>query len=119
MSNVHDRVKETTTVTGTGAATLLGAVTQFKTFTSRYALNENFEYAIVGQTGSEWETGYGYLSATNILVRAVIFESSNADAAVNFSAGTKDIFITVIADRVNKTPTFGQVTASMVGLAMP
>ena len=92
----HDRVKETTTTTGTGNITLAGAVSQFTSFSSRYSTGSTnlFPYAIVGQTGTEWEVGLGYLSAATTLVRSVVLESSNADAAVTFSAGTKDVFVT-------------------------
>lgn len=89
-----DRVKETTTTVGTGALTLLGAVTQFEAFNTPFAVGDPFWYAIVGQTGAEWEVGNGQLSAGTTLVRNYVLQSSNADALVNFSAGTKDVFVT-------------------------
>jgi len=90
----NDRVKETSTTTGTGNLTLLGAVAQFQAF-SVFANNDTFFYAIVGQTGTEWEVGIGtYVSATPALARTTVLESSNADALVSFSAGTKDVFVT-------------------------
>lgn len=92
MNLVGDRCKETATTTGTGDFTLLGAVSQFRTIVSEHAVNEPFYYAIVGQTGTEWETGRGYLSASATLVRERVDRSSNANALVNFSAGTKDVF---------------------------
>jgi hypothetical protein len=115
----YDRVKETTTTTGTGNITLAGAVSQFASFSSRYAVGDPFYYAIVGQSGTEWEVGKGYLSATTTLVRDRVFESSNSDAAVNFSAGTKDVFITISAERMNEIYTQGQILASLTGNAMP
>ena len=119
MQRCHDRVKETTTVTGTGNATLLGAVTQFQSFSNAYVLNEPLYYAIVGQSGTEWEVGRGSLSGTTTLVREVVFESSNANALVNFSSGTKDIFATIPAERIEEMYTKGQVNAGMRGFAMP
>ena len=119
MQRCHDRVKETTTVTGTGNVTLLGAVTQFQSFSNAYVLNEPLYYAIVGQTGSEWEVGRGYLTATSTLVRDTVFESSNANALVSFSAGTKDIFATIPAERIEEMYTKGQANAAMRGFAMP
>ena len=90
----NDRVKETSTTTGTGNLTLLGAVSQFQAF-SVFANNDTFFYAVVGQTGTEWEVGIGtYVSATPALARTTVLESSNADALVSFSAGTKDVFVT-------------------------
>jgi hypothetical protein len=114
-----DRVKETSTTTGTGNFTLSGAVTQFSTFTSRFATDTQFAYAIVGQTGSEWEVGVGHLSGASTLVRDRVTQSSNADAAVNFSAGTKDVFVTLPSERVNMLITIGQALAAAMGAALP
>lgn len=107
----YDRVKETSTTTGTGNVTLVGAVAQFVAFSARYAVNEPFGYAIVGQSGSEWEVGFGYLSGGTTLVRQQVLQSSNSDALVNFSAGTKDVFVTIPADWVDNVPTNGQAIA--------
>ena len=119
MQRCHDRVKETTTTTGTGDITLLGAVTQFQSFSNKFVINEPLYYAIVGQTGSEWEVGRGHLSATSTLVRDVVFESSNADALVSLSAGTKDIFATIPAERIEELFTKGQALASIRGFQLP
>lgn len=90
----NDRVKETSTTTGTGNLTLAGAVSGFQAF-SVFANNDTFLYAIVHQTAAEWEVGIGtYVSATPALARTTVLESSNADALVSFSAGTKDVFVT-------------------------
>jgi acetyltransferase-like isoleucine patch superfamily enzyme len=89
-----DRVKETTTVTGTGAATLLGAVTGYQSFAAIGNTNTTF-YTIAGQTGSEWEVGIGTYSTTGpTLTRTTVLSSSNAGSVVTFSAGTKDVFCT-------------------------
>jgi hypothetical protein len=88
-----DRVKETTAVTGTGAATLLGATTQFQSFQTAFPLAPlDVAYAIVGQSGNEWEVGRGLFTAPSTLSRDTVEYSSNANALVNFSAGTKDVF---------------------------
>lgn len=108
---VSDRVKETSTTTGTGNITLAGAVSQFRTFSSQFATNDYFYYAIVGQTGTEWEVGTGFLSGATTLVRDVVYASSNADALVSFSAGTKDVFVTIPARRIQRTPTQGTAIA--------
>jgi hypothetical protein len=92
---VADRVKETSTTTGTGNVTLAGAATAFQAFSAVCANNDTFFYCIAHQTANEWEIGYGtYVSATPAVARTTVIESSNADAAVNFSSGTKDVFIT-------------------------
>ena len=79
---VADRVKETTTVTGTGTATLLGAATGYQSFAAVGNTN-TCHYAIAG--GSEWEVGLGtYTSAGTTLSRDSILASSNSGSAVTF-----------------------------------
>lgn len=120
-SRVHDRVKETSTTTGTGDFTLAGAVTQFRSFSSVFTTGATIQaahpiyYTIAGQSGSEWEVGKGYLSAATTLVRHTIFASSNAGALVNFSAGTKDVFCTIPAERIEEMFTKGQAVALSTG----
>ncbi len=111
----RDRVKETTTTTGTGDITLAGAVSQFQSFDAAFGVGPLFAYAIVGQSGTEWETGLGYLSGSTTLVRAQVLASSNSGAAVNFSAGTKDVFCTLVAEQII---TRGQLAATTAGAAM-
>ena len=90
-----DRVKETTTTTGTGTITLLGAASGFQSFATIGNGNTTY-YAIVGQTTTEWEVGLGtYTSSGTTLARTTVYASSNANALVTFSAGTKDVFVTL------------------------
>ena len=114
-----DRVKETSTTTGTGNITLAGAVAQFETFTANFATGVLFFYALVGQTGTEWEVGSGHLSDATTLVRDQVFQSSNSDALVNFSAGTKDVFEPIPGFLMNQIDTHGQTVAALLGLAIP
>ncbi len=94
-----DRVKETTTVTGTGTATLLGAATGYQTFAVIGNANTTY-YCIAGQGTSEWEVGIGtYTASGTTLARTTVLSSSNAGALVSFSAGTKDIFVTYPSER--------------------
>lgn len=96
---VADRVKETSTTAGTGAFTLDGAVAGYQAFSVIGNGNTTY-YAIVGQTGTEWEVGLGtYTSAGTSLSRDTILSSSNSNALVPFSAGTKDVFVTYPAGR--------------------
>lgn len=97
MNIPFDRIKETTTTTGTGNITLLGAVAQFKTFSDEYSPSDTVTYAIVGQTGTEWEVGSGTMVDATTLSRDSVQASSNGGMPVNFSAGTKDVFVTVSA----------------------
>lgn len=127
---VANRAMETSTTTGTGTLTLSGsAVTGYQTFTAAGANSLTVDYTIEGINADqsltgEYETGRGvYTTAGNSLTRVTVLESSNADALVNFSAGTKRVFITVAAEdlpilqnnnvwTVNQTYTLGTITAS-------
>ena len=93
---VKDRVRETSTTTGTGTFTLAGAVSGFQTFSSAIGNTNTTYYTIIG--GTEWETGLGTVAA-GTLARTTVLESSNAGSAVNFSAGTKDVFGTYPASK--------------------
>lgn len=94
-----DRVRETTTTTGTGTVTLAGAVTGFQTFSAIGDGNTTY-YTIAGQGTSEWEVGIGtYTSSGTTLSRDSILASSNSGSAVDFSAGTKDVFCDYPAGR--------------------
>lgn len=91
---IADRVKETTTTTGTGTVTLAGAVAGFQSFSVIGNANTTY-YTIAGQTGTEWEVGIGtYTSSGTTLSRDTVLASSNSGSLVNFSAGTKDVFVT-------------------------
>lgn len=94
---IKDRVQETTTTTGTGTLTLNGAVTGFQSFSVIGDGNTTF-YAIV--YGSDFEIGIGtYTSSGTTLSRDTILSSSNNNNAVNFGAGTKNVFVTYPASK--------------------
>ncbi len=94
-----DRVKETTTTTGTGTVTLGGAATGFQSFTAIGNGNSTY-YTIAGQGTNEWEVGIGtYTSSGTTLSRDTVLSSSNSGSLVNFSSGTKDVFVTQPAER--------------------
>lgn len=91
---VADRVKETTTTTGTGTITLGGAETNFITFTSALSDGDTTYYAIVDDTNVAFEVGLGTFTASGTtLARTTVLASSNSGSAVNLQAGTKDVFI--------------------------
>jgi hypothetical protein len=93
---VADRVKETTTTTGTGTVTLLGASTGYQSFAVIGNANLTY-YTIAGQTGNEWEVGIGtYTSSGTTLARTTVLSNSSGTqpSALSFSAGTKDVFVT-------------------------
>jgi hypothetical protein len=98
---LNDRVKETTTTTGTGTINLAGAATGFETFVAGIGNSNVTYYCIAGQGTAEFEVGIGTVTdaSPDTLSRTTILSSSNSDSAVNFSAGTKDVFCTLPASK--------------------
>ena len=96
-----DRVKDTTTTTGTGAVTLSGTPpTGFQSFNAGVGNANSCYYTIADQTGANWEVGIGtYTNSTVSLSRDTVLSSSNSNALVNFTSGTKDVFVTYPASR--------------------
>ena len=105
---VKDRVRETSTTTGTGTLTLAGAVTGFQTFSSAIGNTNTTYYTITN--GAEWEVGIGTVGA-GTLARTTVLASSNAGSAVTFSAGTKDVFCTYPAGKALYTDASGNAIA--------
>ena len=96
---VKDRVKETTSTTGTGTVTLSGASTGFQSFSVIGDGNTTY-YAIVNSSAGEWEVGIGtYTASGTTLSRDTVLESSNSGSLVDFAAGNKDVFVTYPAER--------------------
>jgi hypothetical protein len=119
-----DRVKETTTTTGTTDFVLGGAVSGFQTFSAGVGNSNTTYYAVA--LGSDWEIGLGTLSANGLtLARTTVLQSSNSDAKVSFAAGSKDVFVTYPADKsvlsdstqtlTNKTLTSPTFTTPILG----
>lgn len=96
-----DRVKETSTTTGTGSLALDGAVTGFQAFTDAMSNADTCYYTITD--GTDWEVGAGTFISDggDTLDRDTVFASSNADAKVSWGAGTKEVFVTIPADKVS------------------
>jgi hypothetical protein len=94
-----DRVKETTATTGTGTYTLAGAVTGYQAFS---VLGNGAACLYAVTDGTNWEVGIGtYTLAGTTLARTSILASSNANAAVSWSAGTKTIWLDVPSSLVS------------------
>jgi hypothetical protein len=94
-----DRIKETSTTTGTGAYTLAGAVTSFDSFSVVGDTNTTYYCAVDNATG-DWEIGVGtYTAVGTTLARTTILQSTNADAAVSWAAGTREVFVVYPADK--------------------
>jgi len=97
---INNRVRETTATTGVGAVTLAGAVDGFQTFAAGIGNSNTTYYAISLNTANEWEVGLGTLNSdSSTLTRTTVLESSNGDAAVDFAAGSKEVFCTLPSEK--------------------
>lgn len=101
-----DRVRETSTVNGTGSLTLAGPLSGFKSFISAIGQNRKLTYYIYKQDNFEWEIGVGYIfesGGLNILVREKVVSSSSNNNFVSFTTGVKFIETIISQDRVNSS----------------
>ena len=94
---IEDRVRETTTTTGTGTYSLDGTIAGFQSFVTAIGDGNTTYYAVVNRSANEWELGIGTVAdaTPDTLARTTVISSSNSDNAVSFSAGTKDVFVTL------------------------
>lgn len=97
-----DRVKETSTTTGTGTLNLAGAATGYRTFVAAAGTLARVVYAIKHQTADEWEVGIGTVTdaGTDTLSRETVLSSTNSGSLVSFSSGTKDVWLDMPAEQV-------------------
>ena len=111
---VADRVKETSTTTGTGTLNLGGAEPGYQTFVAGVGTGNTTYYAIVNRATSEFEVGIGTVTdaAPDTLSRDTIISSSNGGSAVNFSAGTKDVICTLPSEKSYVLDNAGDTTIS-------
>jgi hypothetical protein len=111
---VADRVKETSTTTGTGTLNLGGAEPGYQTFVAGIGNGNTTYYAIVNRATSEFEVGIGTVTdaAPDTLSRDTIISSSNGGSAVNFSAGTKDVICTLPSEKSYVLDNAGDTTIS-------
>jgi hypothetical protein len=96
-----DRVQELSNTVSTGDLILTGVVPTYQSFAAGVGVGNTCYYAVYNtdQTVTEWEVGVGTLSGTSTLERTTILSSSNSDLIVNFSAGTKLVYVTLPAER--------------------
>ena len=107
-----DRVRQTTTSTGTGTITLDGSVEGFQSFTAIGNGNTTY-YTISG--GAQWEVGIGTYSSGTLARTTVI--SSSTGSKLDLEAGTKDVFVTLpasVAVTSGTDVTFTKVTSPTV-----
>ena len=110
-----DRVKDTSTTTGTGNITVSGSAPfGYRTFSTVLSVADTFYYAIQGQSTAEWEIGVGTYASTNQFARTTVLASSASGSAVSFSSGTKNVFITLAATRTLQLGPSDTLTAGSV-----
>jgi hypothetical protein len=114
---IKDRVKEGTTSTGTGSISLASSSATFDTFASVMTDGDTTYYAIVHTSSGvdEWEVGLGTWNTGNTLSRTTVLSGSGGTSAVNFSAGTKDVFMTYPSAIAAYTDGSGDLS-SLIGL---
>jgi hypothetical protein len=96
-----DRVQELSTTVGLIDFVLGGAIPTYQSFSTGVGVGNTCYYAAYNtdQSVTEWEVGVGTLSGASTLDRTTILSSSNTGAKVNFSAGTKLVYVTLPAER--------------------
>jgi hypothetical protein len=102
---VADRVRETSTTTGTGSYTLAGAINGFRTVDSVADTGDTLDGFI--SMGANWEVGRYTFTSPTTLARTTIYASSNAGAAVSWAAGTKDVGLVPGAAAMASVPAYG------------
>lgn len=105
MSLYADRVKESSTSTGTGTISLGGTADGYRTFVAGLGSGNQVCYTIEHTSADEWEVGVGTVAAgsPDTLSRTYVISSSNSGSLVNFSGGTKNVFCTVPARQFAST----------------
>lgn len=95
---VSDRVRETSSSSGTGNFAVTGAFTGYVSFADAIGQGNSTYYAITNDSLGQWEVGVGTYSSSQIS-RDLILKSSNNNLIVNFGSGSKEVFCTLPAER--------------------
>jgi hypothetical protein len=96
---VKDRVKQTTTTTGTGNIVLNGNVDGFQTFAAALADGDTTYFGIFVPSTNDYEVGLGtWTEGSATLARTTVLESSNSGSAINITAQA-EVFITQPAEK--------------------
>ena len=118
---LNDRVKETSTTTGTGTLDLAGAVTGFVSFVAGIGDTNTTYYAIYETGTDKWEVGLGTVTdaVTDTLSRDTVIDNSSGNTSkINF-AGNLDVFCTLPADKAVYLDSSGDpVGAASAGFAL-
>ena len=112
---LKDRVLETCSSPGTGAATLLGATVGYQTFSAAIGNGNTCYYTISDQNGVNWEVGLGtYATSGNTLTRTTVLSSSNSGSTVNFNTGTQNVFVTYPSEQAVYQDASGYITSQFI-----
>jgi trimeric autotransporter adhesin len=101
---LKDRVKESSSSSGTGSITLGGAIPGYQTFNAAIATGSTVYYTIHNLTAgsdTEWEVGVGTFTSPATLARNTVLSSSNSGSLVPFTAGASglEVFVTQPAEQ--------------------
>lgn len=114
---LSDRVRETSASVGTGPFVPTGAFTGYTTFAAAIGAGNTTYYTITNDSAGQWEVGVGTFDGTEVS-RDLILKSSNSNLIVNFSAGTKEIFCTLPAERAVYNNADGSLVYDPAGSAI-
>lgn len=107
-----NRVQETSASTGTGNIVVNGPAVNYRTFFSSVGIGAEFEYEIENvDVPGEWEVGVGVMVGVGILQRNTVYDSSAGVGLVNFSAGTKKVYITLAAQSIKPDASYTHTQA--------
>ena len=99
---INDRVRETSTTSGTGTLNLAGAVTGFRTFVDGIGNSNTTYYAIFEEGTNSFEVGIGTVTdaTPDTLARDTVLSNSSGNTSkINFSGGTLSVFCTMPASK--------------------
>lgn len=101
VATLRNRVLERTTTTGIGPITLAGVPdVRYQTFLAALGAGALTFYCIVHEVLNEWEAGVGQVNANGTLTRIMVIKGTAGTSLVNFSAGTKEVFVDVPAEKM-------------------
>ena len=109
---VFDRVKQKCSVIGSTDPIVIGnSILGYKRFDSVLSDGDTFHYMLINITNGEWEAGLGTYNALSQTITRQAVSSSNSDAAVVFSVGEKEVFISALAENLTfRDPTTARLT---------
>ena len=119
---INDRVRETSTTSGTGTLNLAGAVTGFRTFVDGIGNSNTTYYAIFEEGTNLFETGIGTVTdaTPDTLARDTVLSNSSGNTSkITFSGGTLSVFCTMPASKSVYLDSSGNpVGAASAGVAL-